>query len=218
MITYLLAISLHLTQGCFDLGESSDTTSWEEVDSEQACKDRCAENCLGYQFYSVTSDMYCSVLTDLPEGNVVNCRQDENFAFRIEKYPYLKMENTCLLNEIYNSNDGNYEDYRIYDTEEYECLALCEAHPFCRYYLWGTDPLSTTLELRECRLFKAQAKELDDCDCADNANNENYGRHCGLTAYVNGRTFVDQLTWFGEPERTYATLPGLSYQECAAVW
>ena len=69
--------------------------------------------------------------------------------------------------------------------------------------------------LRECKLFEAQAQQLDDCDCENDLLVQ--GDYCGLTAFVNGRTFIDQVTWFGEPESTYATLSGMSYQECAAL-
>ena len=191
-------------QDCFDLAKSEE---WENVLSEEGCQDLCKKGCLGYQYFP----LQCHIVEGTLPSISPTCREDETFAFRVERYPYQKMKNTCLLNEIYNA-----EENRIEDTEEYECLALCDAHPFCRYYLYGTDPVSTKLGLRECKLFRAQAHELDDCDC-DNNLGVKYGKYCGLTAFVNGRTFVDQVTWFGEPESTYATLSGLSYQECASL-
>lgn len=117
--------------------------------------------------------------------------------------PYYKLDNSCLRNEI------TFED-EILDTDEIECLALCDAHPQCRYFLYGKDSNSASLQARQCRLFSAQAKELTDCD----DYNKNYSE---LTANVNGRTFKDQLTWFDEPESVFAVLGGVSYQECASL-
>lgn len=197
-------------QGCFDLMTSTD---WKDVTSEEDCQNLCTEGCLGYQYFNATLGPICNTVQDALQG-LMSCRPNEIFAFRVERFPYQKMENTCLRNEIYNTT-GDDDSFRIYNTEEYECLALCDTHPFCRYFLWGDDPTRINLELRECKLFKAQAQELDKCDCEDTEGN--YGDYCGLTAFVNGRTFVDQVTSFGEPEFTYATLPGFRYQECAAL-
>ncbi|KAL7535431.1 hypothetical protein ACHAXR_011907, partial [Thalassiosira sp. AJA248-18] len=185
-------------QDCFGLADSE----WVTVSSEVECQDLCTENCLGYQY----SHPRCHTLFTGALPPISECDTDETFSFRVERYPYQKMKNTCLRNEIYNTDEN-----RIYDTEEYECLALCDAHPFCRYYLYGVDTGITELEVRECKLFKAQAQELD-CKKTQDYN----GKYGSLTAFVNGRTFVDQVTWFGEPESTYAVLSGLSYQECAS--
>lgn len=90
-------------------------------------------------------------------------------------------------------------------------IALCDAHPSCRYFLHGTNATDgATPALRECVLFEAQAKKLDDCDGY-------IGEYSKLAAVVNGRTFVDTVSWFGEPETTFATIPGISYQDCASV-
>jgi len=121
------------------------------------------------------------------------------------------MENTCLQNPIYNYTTSE-DKYRIYDTDEYECLALCDAHPSCRYYLYGTDTSADVPEpeVRECILFQAQAQQLDDCASCDSNTGMISCDYNGRIAFVNGRTFIDQVTWFGEPEFTYAVLPGLS--------
>ena len=34
---------------------------------------------------------------------------------------------------------------------------------------------------------------------------------------IHSRTFVDQITWFGEPEKVFAKMSGISYQECASI-
>lgn len=105
-------------QGCFDLTSS---TEWATgVFTEEECQDLCANNCLGYQYLPNE----CHIVEgELP--SLAGCRPNERFAFRVERFPYQKMENTCLRNEITFAN-------RIYDTEEFECLALCDAHPYCR--------------------------------------------------------------------------------------
>lgn len=191
-------------QGCFDLTSSND---WKNVSSEEDCQDFCTGDCFGYQY----NGSQCNVLQGELQSIKEECGVNETFSFRVERFPYQKMNNTCLRNEIYDPSDPS---LRIENTEEYECLALCDAHAFCRYYLYGTDPAGTSPAFRECKLFKAQAQELDDCDCS---KEEGFGDYCGLSAFVNGRTFVDTVSWFGEPDFTYATLSGIGYQECAAL-
>ncbi|EJK72785.1 hypothetical protein THAOC_05646, partial [Thalassiosira oceanica] len=106
--------------------------------------------CLGYQ-YNYTGDGHnqCFIVTaDLPE-DMKSCSENESFSFRVERYPYQKLKNTCLQNEIYDTGE---EEFRLYDMEEYECLSLCDNHPFCRYFLYGTSKDNPNLELRETAL------------------------------------------------------------------
>lgn len=63
-------------------------------------------------------------------------------------------------------------------------MNLCNIHPTCRYFIYGTDSSRENPELRECILFEAQGREVDDCD----GDYDDYdGSFEGLTAYVNGR-------------------------------
>ena len=95
-------------------------------------------------------------------------------------------------------------------------MALCNVHPSCRYFLYGNDTSVSIPRLRECILFEAQPIEVDDCD--NERGDEGFiDDYKGFPAYVNGRTFIDQITWFGEPERNFANITDLSYQECASL-
>ena len=194
-------------ESCFDLNDDDA----EEL-SEAECKGLCelSEDCFGVQVKNETTGIIkCTLLDDGILPSATPC--DESKAFLKTKVnPYKKLNETCLQSRI------SFGDGLILDKEDYECMALCNIHPFCRYFLYGDSTSATNPQLRECILFEAQAVEVDDCDNERNDINfiEDYK---GLTAYVNGRTFIDQITWFGEPERNFANITGLGYQECASL-
>jgi hypothetical protein len=196
-------------ESCFDLMD--DDADAEEL-SEADCKGLCelSEDCFGVQVKNETTGIIkCTLLDDGTLPSATPC--DESKAFLKTKVnPYKKLNETCLQSRI------SFGDGLILDKEDYECMALCDIHPFCRYFLYGDSTSATNPQLRECILFDAQAVEVDDCDNERNDINfiEDYK---GLTAYVNGRTFIDQITWFGEPESNFANINGLSYQECASL-
>eukprot|EP00978_Attheya_sp_CCMP212_P012051 scaffold29923_cov71-Attheya_sp.AAC.1 len=183
-----------------------------EIKNVEDCKDLCSDAgdfCYIVQYDSEEKTCY----TLSPSDGIRKespCSNSGVTFLRSLTNPYRTMENTCLRNRL--ELDGN----RIYNTEDYECLALCNAHPRCRYFLYGKDAKSTAestgIRPRECLLFESQREALDECE-----DQESSYPYFGLTAQVNGRTFEDQITWFGEPKLTIATLPGLSYQECASI-
>lgn len=199
---------------CFDLDGDDDAVEL----SEAACKEMCEslDKCFGIQVKNeITSIMKCTILDggSLPKAAI--CDVETQAFLRTKVNPYKKLEKTCLQKRIQFGKDGN-ASIPILDKEEYECMALCSIHPYCRYFLYGnsTTTISPAPQLRECILFEAQAIEVDECDNNDlNFIND----YTGLTAYVNGRTFIDQITWFGEPEKNFANIAGLSYQECASL-
>jgi hypothetical protein len=177
---------------------------------ESDCEDKCSQNgaCFGYQYSQQSSR--CDILNGtLPAP--VNCASLLNATayLRTDTYPYKTERNTCLRNPIsFTSSNGSVA--RILNVEEYECVALCEAHYSCRYVLYGSSSSATNPALRECILFEAQVKVLTDCK-------DYTGAYEKRTALVNGRTFLDINTWFGEPETTFARISGVTYQECASL-
>lgn len=194
-----------LMDNCFNV-----TSAAAFTDLESDCEDKCSQNvaCFGYQYSR--QNLRCDVLNGtLPAS--VNCALLPNVTayLRTDTYPYKTERNTCLRNPIrFTSSNGS--TARILNVEEYECVALCDAHYSCRYVLYGTSSSATNPALRECILFEAQVKVLTDC--------KNYtGAYEMRTALVNGRTFLDINTWFGEPETTFATISGVTYQECASL-
>jgi hypothetical protein len=194
---------------CFDTTSETAVTKNSIDNCQQACSDNT--DCFGVQYSNTTTD--CFILSgDLPALEACDVGDSEERSYlRTKSSPYQTLEKTCLRNPIEF-------DERIHDTEVHECQALCDAHPFCRYFLHGQDEASAFPELRECVLFRAQSIELDDCDNDDTYPEEapftGYKEH---TAVVNGRTFVDQSTWFGVPKDTFAVIEGLSYQQCASL-
>ena len=196
-------------ESCFDLNDENAV----EINEEE-CINNCelSEDCFGIQMKNNTLGPDSCILLDggsLPDA--VECSNSRAFL-KTKLNPYKKLNDTCLQNRITFTNDGV-----ISNKEDYECMALCNIHPNCRYFLHGTDSTSgPNLQIRECILFKAQAIEVDDCD--NERGDDNFIRaYEGLTAYVNGRTFIDQITWFGEPETNFAKITGITYQECASL-
>jgi len=207
---------------CFDL-DDEDT---EEL-SEAECKEQCelSDDCFGVQVKNETTGIIkCTILDDGILPGAALCDDKSKAFLKTKVNPYKKLTNTCLQNRIAFGDDVDAsilkkDDYNalILDKENYECMALCSVHPYCRYFLYGDDStLGSSPQLRECILFEAQAIEVDDCDNdrKDVSFTDDYQK---MTAYVNGRTFIDQITWFGEPESNFANINGLSYQECASL-
>lgn len=184
---------------CFAVGTSVTSIAAPTIDE---CKESCSEddNCFGIQYTSSTNE--CFILGD-SSLETSQCPTETKAQLKTEVNPYKTFDKTCLRNKIDLPS-------KILDKDEYECMALCNAHPLCRYFLHGKSPSVADPQLRECILFSAQAEELDDCD----DYNASYAQ---MSAVVNGRTFIDQITWFDEPERTLASLSSLTYQECASL-
>jgi len=198
---------------CFDLSNLDNPTT-KDLDEDQ-CKEECeqSDDCFGIEVKKELTSTKCTILDNGKLPSDFSCG-DTNHAFLKTKLnPYKKLEKTCLQNRIRFGDDGQ---AAILDKEDYECMALCNNHPSCRYFLHGNSTSATIPQLRECILFEAQPIEVDKCDNPrDDAKFIN--TYSGLTAYINGRTFIDQLTWFGEPERNFAKVSDLTYQECASL-
>ena len=150
--------------------------------NEQNCKEECEllEDCFGIQ----TNNITCTILDVNTRPIKANCTSEETKAFLKTKVnPYKKLDKTCLQKRI-SFGDGK---GLIRDKEDYECMALCNMHPFCRYFLYGDTAESQNPEFRECILFEAQSREVDDCK---DPIEEPYN---GLTEYVNGRSKSSML-------------------------
>eukprot|EP00557_Chaetoceros_sp_GSL56_P003094 CAMPEP_0176494246 /NCGR_PEP_ID=MMETSP0200_2-20121128/9982_1 /TAXON_ID=947934 /ORGANISM="Chaetoceros sp., Strain GSL56" /LENGTH=4859 /DNA_ID=CAMNT_0017891967 /DNA_START=343 /DNA_END=14922 /DNA_ORIENTATION=+ len=172
------------------------------------CKEYCENDdfCAGVQLTG--SDCYSISVEKFSDSSILDSDQCDEAFLKTKLNPYKKINNTCLQRPI------DFDGAKILNIEVYECMNLCNIHPLCRYFLYGEDAEGGKPVLRECILFEAQGREVDDCD---GQYREFIGNFTGLAAYVNGRTFVDQITWFGEPETVFAKLSGISYQECASV-
>ncbi|GFH44128.1 hypothetical protein CTEN210_00602 [Chaetoceros tenuissimus] len=181
----------------------------EGVNDELSCKEYCEndESCAGIQIMDLDS-CYSISFEKFTDTAILDADECDKAFLKTKLNPYKKTANTCLQQRI------DFEKGKLLDMEVYECMNLCTLHPLCRYFIYGEDPRKLTPELRECILFEAQGREVDDCDGQYKEYDDTYA---DLAAYVNGRTFVDQITWFGEPETEFAKLSGISYQECASV-
>ena len=111
---------------------------------------------------------------------------------KFKQNPYQKMEGACLVNPL---DIGPFEN-----TEFVDCMNICDSHAFCRHFTHST--ITGT-----CEVYAAQKGGVkEDCE-----------RPEGVTAYLNSRSFMDVVEYFGIPERVFAKLQGLSYDECAAT-
>lgn len=211
---------------CFD---TTDIVPYRE--NEDGCKELCrsSENCFGLQVKNniLTNEFECALLDQGRLLPSVHCDSQSKAFLKTKLNPYKLLQNTCLQNRIPFGTDRDAviagviktkEDYNvtILDKEDYECMALCNVHPSCRYFLYGNNTSVVIPQLRECILFEAQPIEVDDCknERADDKFIYDYNK---LPAYVNGRTFIDQITWFGEPEINFANITDITYQECASL-
>ena len=89
---------------------------------------------------------------------------------------------------------------RFPDKFNYECISLCQKHPFCRAFKF----FKLT---RECELYKAQEDDLDPAGPADNID---------VDVYVDANTFIEISTFLGAPREEMLQVYGVSYPQCAA--
>ena len=52
-------------------------------------------------------------------------------------------------------------------------------------------------------MFSVQIGDLESSFCGGDTEDK--------ATYVNSRSFVDQITWFGEPEEIFTTISGISF-------
>ena len=89
---------------------------------------------------------------------------------------------------------------RFEDKFNYECISLCQKHPFCRAFKY----FKLT---RECELYKAQDGTLEAAGPADNID---------VDVYVDANTFLEISTFLGAPREAMLQVYGVSYAQCAA--
>ncbi|CAB9518256.1 expressed unknown protein [Seminavis robusta] len=159
---------------CFDNATSNSTNAF----TIEQCQEDCSitEECFAAQ-YDETFDPACNLFLGIDLPIQVECENTTRTYLRVEADPYKLMNHTCLRNHIAFGT-------RLYNLEEIECQALCDAEPNCRYFLHGKDTGSSDFLPRECVLFEAQHEELDDCDDTNYA----YPQYRDKPAVVNGRT------------------------------
>ena len=160
---------------CFD---TSETTAMQDAADEDGCKKDCEEDdeCLGIQ---IQSDKCYSIIAKSFESDFLDSNSCDTAFLKTKMNPYKKTNETCLQKPI------DFQGAKILNKEDYECMSLCNYHPYCRYFIHNSDdPSRSNPELRECILFEAQGREVDACDGEYEEYNATYN---GLTAYVNGR-------------------------------
>ena len=86
------------------------------------------------------------------------------------------------------------------DKENFECIALCDFHPYCRAFKYAAA-------FRTCILYR-QAREGFGALSSPEP---------GVDVYVNIHAFVDTISFVGSPGQAFGTLIELSYSECAAI-
>ena len=161
---------------CFDT--SNNITALQDAADENRCKQDCEEDddCLGIQ---IQSDKCYFIGVKNFEGEFLDSNSCDTAFLKTKLNPYKKTDKTCLQNRI------EFNGTTILNKEDYECMSLCNFHPYCRYFIHNSDdPSGSNPELRECILFEAQGREVDACDGEYKGYNDTYN---GLTAYVNGR-------------------------------
>ena len=183
---------------CFNIGQIAQTNGVLDED-ECACSCSLNNECFAYQFDPTPVE--CTLLTGSTMPETFDCSQQSEKAarFKTSTNPYRIVDLTC---------PRNFLDFNFANKEDFECMALCNVHPQCRYFVHGSIENYNTggIGLKECKLYEAQEESLTACDSED----------IKMTAYVNGRTFIDTKDPFGDPS-TYASFQDLTYQDCAAL-
>lgn len=160
---------------CFDV---SNDTPIEDINDEEMCKEYCEnyDDCSGIQINQ--NSCFTIGVEKFIETDILPFNQCEKAFLKTKLNPYKKIKNTCLQHHI------DFKGARILNKEVYECMKLCDIHPRCRYFIHGEDADNSYPDLRECILFEAQGREIDDCegDYVDFTD-----LFSGLPAYVNGR-------------------------------
>ena len=171
--------------------------------TEEACEATCLANtlCKAYEHHTSTNDCLLLVLaaenvtvtdqveytTSCPVTPVVTKLRAKTNPYRIQNQVDLGTEN-LLSGMVFD------------DKEVFECVALCDHHPFCRAFKYF-------IERRTCELYQ-QARE-------------GYAAlvipETGVDVYVNVHAFVDVLSFLGPRGTPIASLAKLSYDECAAI-
>lgn len=166
-------------------------------DTEETCEAQCITDpsCRGYalqagkacHFFDSNVASQLSIEPCNVAGAVVAIKYSTN--------PYVKAPGACLSEPM--------PGHSFVDKTYVECMAICEAQSFCRHFsIADISGRGSGV----CQLYLAQVGDI-----ADNCPQSN------VTAYINTRSFIDQITWLGIPERIFTAISGISYRECAAT-
>ena len=171
-----------------------------QAECEAACLS--SKTCRAYEHQAGSSQCFLlevenenATVTDDVEYTTACPSSPGTTKLRAETNPY-KIQNLVDL----GGSENELDDMTFDDKESFECIALCDFHPFCRAFKYFAAS-------RSCTLFK-QARE-------------GFGTlvipESGVDVYVNVHAFVDILSYVGSPGLPFGTLLDLSYAECAAI-
>ena len=166
-------------------------------DTESICEAQCIADpsCRGYALQPGKAchffDNNAASQLSIEPCNVA----DAIVAIKYSTNPYIKAPGACLSEPM--------PGLSFVDKTYLECMAICEAQSFCRHFSI-TDVSGRGNGI--CQLYEAQVGDI-----ADNCPQPN------MTAYINTRSFIDQITWLGIPERVFTAIAGISYRECAVT-
>ena len=185
-----------LEDTCF--GGATLVSSVGPANSSILCKDHCIAEpaCMAYQYEFATEACELLVKPGINEplqGEItINSCGGFESAFKVKNNPYKVVPNAVL-----DAGDALFSAFN--DKFVFECMALCDAHPFCRAFAHSD-------QLRTCQLFQVPYGGFSTSSSSSTSS---------LVIYVNSRSHIDSVTTLKEPETLFATLPGLSYSECA---
>ena len=186
------------------LRDGSPLTPLASTMTQAECEAAClsSDTCRAYEYQAVSSQ--CLLLEVENENATVaenveystSCPSTPGITrLRAETNPY-KIQNLVDLGGSENELDGMTFD----DKESFECIALCDFHPFCRAFKYFIDS-------RTCTLYKQAREGFGGLSIPES----------GVDVYVNVHAFVDILSFVGSPGLPFGTLIDLTYSECAAI-
>ncbi|CAB9512701.1 expressed unknown protein [Seminavis robusta] len=160
---------------------------------ESDCEETCLANpqCVGiYRQGSACLELRSEDLNRVEPST--HCSQDSValLPVKFRENPYQEKEKACLNKPL---NMGPFVQ-----TELADCINICNSFSPCQHFTHSADGT--------CSLFASQVGDVGE-DCA---------LPQGVTAYVNTRSFVQEIEFMGVPERVFAQVHALSYDECAA--
>lgn len=178
----------------FDLPSSNNFCVMPPSTSAQI--DECISSCIAdsrcegvYMQGSACANLVSSDL-DLLEPSTASCPSGTEFHFKYKANPYQTLEGACLLNPLPLP--------AFLNLDLVDAINVCDSLAFCKHFTRDTTGMVVT--------YGAQVGGVED-DCT---------LPMGTTAYWNSRSFIDAVEFMGVPERVFAEIPKITYQECAA--
>ena len=186
------------------LRDGSPLTPLGSLMTQAECEAAClsSDTCRAYEHQSASSQCFLlevenenATVADNVEYTTSCPSAPGTTKLRAETNPY-KIQNLVDL----GGSENELDDMTFDDKESFECIALCDFHPFCRAFKYF-------IETRSCTLYK-QAREGFGALAIPES---------GVEVYVNVHAFVDIVSFVGAPGVPFGTLIDLSYSECAAI-